>query len=206
MGVHASPGSERAFDEVAGLRAGTIFSGACGECLEDPGDGVRVQLGCGHKPWPGWINVDGDRAGDCADVVADLRALPFETGTVDTAVAIHVLEHFYEWEAVDVLKEWRRVLKPGGQLIVELPCMDKVFGYLARCAAKRQPIYAQMSWWALWGDPRYKSVEMTHKWGYSQEMLATVLTQAGFAPVSIGNPRYHLKQRDMRALAINPTT
>ena len=121
-------------------------------------------------------------------------------------MAIHVLEHFYEWEALDVLKEWRRILKPGGQLIVELPCMDKVFDYLVQCAAKKKPVFAQMSWWALWGDPRYKSVEMTHKWGYSMQMLKTVLEQAGFTSVSITTPRYHLKQRDMRVVAINPST
>lgn len=118
-------------------------------------------------------------------------------------MAIHVLEHFYEWEAVDVLKEWRRILKPGGQLIVELPCMDKVMDYLAKCATMKQPVFAQMSWWALWGDPRYKSVEMTHKWGYSTAMLQKALQQAGFTTVTLTEPRYHVKQRDMRAVALN---
>ena len=84
--------------------------------------------------------------------------------------------------------------------------MDKVMDYLVKCSQMKQPIFANMSWWALWGDPRYKSVEMTHKWGYSMQMLKTVLEQAGFANVSIVHPRYHVKQRDMRAIAINPTT
>lgn len=127
--------------------------------------------------------------------------MPFASGAVDTAVAIHVLEHFYEWEAVDVLKEWRRILKPGGQLIVELPCMDKVLDYLVKCATTKQPVFAQMSWWALYGDPRYKSVEMTHKWGYSKRMLQAVLQQAGFTTIHLTEPRYHVKQRDMRAVA-----
>ena len=202
MGLDTCTGSERAADPITGIRPGTVFTGARGECLEDPGDGVRVQLGCGHKPWNGWINVDCERAARYADVVSDVKTLPFDTDSVDTMAAIHVLEHFYEWEAVDVLKEWRRVLKPGGQLIVELPCMDKVFTYLAKCAKLGKPPLAQMSWWALWGDPRYTSVEMTHKWGYSAEILRHTLLKAGFSIISIVKARYHLPQRDMRAVAV----
>lgn len=128
--------------------------------------------------------------------------LPIESGTVETIVAIHVLEHFYEWEAETVLKEWKRTLIPGGRLIVELPCMDKVFTYLVACAKQRVKPRAQMTWWALWGDPRYQDVPMTHKWGYSKEMLDVALRQAGFTSVSIEEPKYHIKQRDMRAVAI----
>lgn len=158
-------------------------------------------MGCGHKKWAGWVNVDCARAQSHADVVSDLRALPFDSGTVDRAVAIHVLEHFYEWEAVDVLKEWKRILKPGGQLVLELPCMDKVTAYLVKCAQTKQPAFAQMTWWALYGDPRYKSVEMTHKWAYSFELLEKALISAGFTDVAFSKPRYHVPQRDMRATA-----
>lgn len=206
MGVYTSTGSESTVDPITGLRPGQVFTGARGECLEEPCDGVRVQLGCGHKPWAGWVNVDGERARECADLITDLRTLPIESGTVQQAVAIHVLEHFYQWEAVTVLKEWKRILAPGGQLIVEVPCLDKVLTYFMRAAkAKRRPS-VQMTWWALYGDPRYESVEMTHKWAYSKDLLKNVLEEAGFRPVSIVEPRYHLVQRDMRAIAINPTT
>jgi predicted SAM-dependent methyltransferase len=128
------------------------------------------------------------------------------SGTVDQLVAIHVIEHFYEWEAVDVLTEWRRVLKPQGTLILELPCMDKVLTYLARCVTEQAKPRAQMTWWALYGDPRYKSVEMTHKWGYSKEMIKEKVVAAGFDQVAVVKPRYHIPQRDMRVVAINPST
>lgn len=129
--------------------------------------------------------------------------MPFADDYADVAVAIHVLEHFYEWEAVDVLREWKRILKPGGKLIIELPCMDKVISYLVNCAKQNKPVFAQMSWFAFYGDPRYKNVEMTHKWGYSKQMLQSALEQAGFGAIMFEEPRYHLAQRDMRAIAIN---
>lgn len=116
--------------------------------------------------------------------------------------AIHVLEHFFEWEAVDILKEWTRILKPGGTLILELPCLDKIFEYITKCVTKHQGRYqAQMVQWAFWGDPRYQSEPMTHKWGYTMENLREKAAKAGLTKIAIGNPRYHVKVRDMRLVA-----
>jgi predicted SAM-dependent methyltransferase len=162
---------------------------------------VRVQLGCGHKPWPGWINIDGERSARYADLVADLRSLPLATGGADVAVAIHVLEHFYEWEAHEVLREWKRILKPGGRLVLELPSMDKVMDYMRQCLAQNQAFAMPMTWWAMWGDPKYKDPAMCHKWGYTERLLRHVLEQAGFVNIRAEAPRYHVKQRDMRMIA-----
>lgn len=188
-------------DAITGIRAGEVFAGARGQCMEDPCDGVKVQLGCGHKPWDGWTNIDGERAAKSADVVSDLRSLPLETGSVDVAVAVHVFEHFYEWEGRAVLVEWQRILKPGGTLILELPSMLKVMYYLKACLEQQQPFWMQMSWWAMWGDPRYQDPAMCHKWGYTEVMIQKLLEEVGFINVRVEAPRYHVKQRDMRVVA-----
>lgn len=116
-------------------------------------------------------------------------------------VAVHVIEHFYQWEVQDVLTEWKRLLKPGGTLILELPSMDKVARYLKACIERDEPFWAQMSWWALWGDPRYKDPSMCHKWGYTEPIMRQTLTDAGFSAIAFAEPRYHVKQRDMRVTA-----
>lgn len=202
MGGATPAGSERASDASTDLRPGAIFPGACGQCLEDDHPGVCIQLGCGHKPWNGWINVDGERASDRADVVSDLRRLPFADGYADVMVAIHVLEHFYEWEAADVLREWQRVLKPGGLLVLELPSMDKIIVYLIDCLQKQGgKINMQMSWWGMYGDPRYQDPVMVHRWGYTKQMLRSLLETVGFVSVQAEAPRYHVKMRDMRMTA-----
>lgn len=201
MGDTAPLYVQGAVDAITGIRAGSVFAGARGQCLEDAGDGVNVHLGCGHKPWPGWLNIDGERAAGHADLVADLRALPLESGSVDRAVAVHVFEHFYEWEGRAVLTEWQRILKPGGTLILELPSMLKVMHYLKACLEQQQPFWMQMSWWALWGDPKYQDPAMCHKWGYTEVMLQRLLEDVGFTDVRIETPRYHVKQRDMRLVA-----
>jgi hypothetical protein len=40
-------------------------------------------------------------------------------------MAIHLFEHFYRWECERVLAEWRRLLKPRGRLVLELPDLHK---------------------------------------------------------------------------------
>ena len=45
--------------------------------------------------------------------------LPYSDNTFDRLVATHVLEHVYEPHLV--LKEWSRVIKPGGVLSILIP-------------------------------------------------------------------------------------
>ena len=45
--------------------------------------------------------------------------LPFDNGTFDTLVASHVLEDTWEWPPV--LREWIRVVRSGGHLIIQVP-------------------------------------------------------------------------------------
>lgn len=50
----------------------------------------------------------------------DARALSFENGTFDRVIATHVLEHIVNPH--EVLREWTRLIKPGGTLSLVLPC------------------------------------------------------------------------------------
>lgn len=139
-----------------------------------------------------------------ADVVADIRELPFPEHHADAMAAVHVLEHIYRWEVDDMMRDWLRVLKPGGVLILELPCMDKVFRYIADSIDRRALMSATFSWWPLWGDPKYREPAMVHRWGYTYGMLKELLIKAGFVNVKADKPRYHFPQRDMRVTAVKP--
>ena len=69
---------------------------------------MKLNLGCGDKILPGYINVDvmESRRGLKPDVICDLHQLtPFENDSADEILSVHVIEHFWRWEVLDVLKE-----------------------------------------------------------------------------------------------------
>lgn len=116
--------------------------------------------------------------------------------------AIHVVEHFYEWEVIPLLTEWKRILKPNGKMILELPCMDKVFGYVVNCTKRKQDMLPFMTLLAMYGDPQFKNPLMTHKWGWFQEPLKNLLEKIGMREITVCTPRYHFAFRDMRIESI----
>ncbi len=53
--------------------------------------------------------------------LGDARQLPYPDGRFDTVFASNILEHFPASETVTVLREWWRVLRPGGTLELVVP-------------------------------------------------------------------------------------
>jgi predicted SAM-dependent methyltransferase len=176
---------------------------------------IRLDLGAGHKKEEGWLRVDLDvdrkkvsyKDGSVAeqarpltpDIVADIRALPLPDDMADKARAIHVIEHFYPWEAVPLLKEWVRVLKPGGELAIECPCLEKI---MALFNVPEIPPY--MTFWGLYGDPRLEDPLMMHKWCYTRIQMTKAFAQAGLVDIRHEPPRFHQPARDMRVVGVKP--
>lgn len=155
---------------------------------------MKLHLGCGRKKWDGFLNVDlKDSDHDC-----DIRQLPFEDESSEEIHAIHVCEHFLITEIVPVLEEWRRVLKQGGLLCIELPCWDKVKRHIANGGPEN------MTRWALYGEPRTHKdgIPALHKWCYSVAEMAELLRIAGFSMVASETPLFHQPSRDMRLIAV----
>lgn len=154
-------------------------------------DSICLDLGAGNKRRPGYITVD---VSGNPDVHSDLRTLPFPDGYADVVEAIHVIEHFYLWEVQPLLLEWRRVLKPGGLLVLECPNLE-----LACLNFFKYPDQPALSMWAFFGDPGHRDPLMCHKWGYTPGTLSLELIRAGFRNVKALPAKFHRKElRDMR--------
>ena len=79
---------------------------------------MRLNLGSGNEPLPGYVNVD-RRKVPGVDVVADVTALPFADGSADEVLASSLLEHFED--PYEVLAEIHRVLAPSGRFVMRVP-------------------------------------------------------------------------------------
>ena len=143
----------------------------------------RLNWGCGGHTLPGWINSD-QKDGDGIDLSCDIaQGLPLETGSIDYAVSIHALPEVPYDAIVPVLRELRRVIKPGGILRLCLP--DLIKGIRAYERGDRE--------YFLVPDEDAKSlgaklITQLIWYGYSRtlftsEFIEEMLLKAGFARV-----------------------
>ena len=161
---------------------------------------MKLNLGCGPRHLAGFVNVDmgGNWSGKKPDVEADLsKPLPFEDESADEIHAYHLFEHFYRYEADEILMDWTRVLKVGGLLVIELPCLDKIISIINHCVAKGLPLPERLTVWGLYGDPNYENPAMCHRWCYSESELTTMMRLHGME-VESTTPQTHQPVRDMR--------
>jgi len=171
---------------------------------------IRLNLGCGDMPLPGYVNVDvaAERRGRQPDVCCDIRDLSaFGNDHADEVMAIHVIEHFYRWEVVDLLKEWVRVLKPGGQLVLECPnLISACEALLANPDIASGPgVEGNRTMWCFYGDPSWKDPLMCHRWLYTPQSLAQVMHEAGLRELSQQVPLFKARHpRDMRIVGVKP--
>lgn len=79
---------------------------------------LHIGVGDSKEKEEGHLNID-IRDLPNIDVVADAKNLPFKDGEHEAIVTRNLVEHFGRHEIDDLFKEWARVLKKGGTLVVE---------------------------------------------------------------------------------------
>ena len=188
----------------------------------------RLHLGCGLNVVEGWLNVDGSwnarlakyprlrRALATAHVIppesakvewrGDLRILdvrdplPFATGSYEAIYASHLLEHLYLDDALRLLHECFRVLRPGGVLRLVVPDL----GAIVREYNGQQPFHNSAEYQSMPAADRmnrrllfrgaspprgnvfmrvYAALKdfQTHKWMYDADSLVAHVRGVGFA-------------------------
>ncbi len=85
-----------------------------------------LNLGCGRRRHPDWINADLVPDGDDVVAVDVRRPLPFAAGVFQAVYASHVLEHLTPGEASALVREVRRVLAPGGVVRIVVPDLEGI--------------------------------------------------------------------------------
>ncbi|MDP8566378.1 tetratricopeptide repeat protein [Methylophilus aquaticus] len=171
----------------------------------------KLNLGCGDKHLAGYINVDLviNEGAKKPDVICDIKALTvFESNSVDEILSVHVVEHFWRWEVLDVLKEWVRVLKPGSTMILECPNLIaacELFLKNPELATTHGTPEHERTMWVFYGDPGWRDPYMVHRWGYTPKSLAELMRQAGLVNIRQEPAQFKKREpRDMRLVGEKP--
>jgi predicted SAM-dependent methyltransferase len=170
-------------------------------------ENIKLNVGCGGKLLDGFINIDLDNnwADTKPDVIADVtKPLPFDHNYADEIHAYHLIEHLNRWETPNILNDWVRVLKPGGLLVLECPCLDKIVSIYAHALIEGKTPDPRLTIMGLFGDPGYKNEAMSHRWCYSVAELAAGLEKLGLEDIQEQPPQTHQPRRDMRIVSRKP--
>jgi ubiquinone/menaquinone biosynthesis C-methylase UbiE len=167
---------------------------------------VVLHVGCGpadpdkvHKQFrgPDWreVRLDIDR-GVAPDILGSIVSMPdVPADAVDAVWSSHNLEHVYAHEVPKALREFFRVLRPAGVVLITVPDLQHV----ARSIAKGQleeTLYVSPAGPIAPLDMVYghrPSIEqgnkfMAHHTGFTARTLAHKLEQAGFVAVFVKAP------------------
>lgn len=133
---------------------------------------IKLHLGCGKRYIPGFIHVDIRKLPHVDYVTSADKLDMFADNSVDLIYNCHVLEHFRRYQIEDVLREWYRVLKPGGILRLAVPDFEK----LVEVYQKTKDLKLIMG--PLFGRQDYP--ENTHYIVFDYAYLTELLTRVGF--------------------------
>jgi len=134
---------------------------------------LKLNLGCGGDKRKGWVNIDVNSK-FAPDRVLDVRKLDYQNNSVDEILALDILEHFSYNETLPILKEWIRVLKPGGIIAIRVPSLKRIFErYLGHKINGEQA--AKMLYGSQENEYNY------HKAGFDKDYLVKLLKETGIA-------------------------
>ncbi|WP_164921023.1 class I SAM-dependent methyltransferase [Thermosynechococcus vestitus] len=145
---------------------------------------MKLHLGCGKRFIPGFVHIHtiGYPHVDHVATIDNLSFIP--DGSVDLIYNCHVLEHFKRREVPRVLKEWHRLLRPGGVLRISVP------GFAQICEVYRRFGKLDLVIGPLFGRQDY--LYNIHYNVFDFDSLLRYLIEAGFVNIR----RYDWRQTE----------
>lgn len=156
------------------------------------GQGKKLNLGCGNKPVRGYVNVD-VFSGENVDEIFNFDNIPYKANTISAIYSEHSLEHVSLEQTKAVLMEWKRVLKPGGELILKIPDLELCCKRYLEAPKKNNNYFNTKKWfkYTIYGIQKSQAGEpdeaQNHLAGYSKSEIKELLEEYGFIIQKIEN-------------------
>lgn len=177
-----------------------------------------VDVGCGEGTWTAMAEASARRAGIDITIIGldwSVAALdqarrhglevvrgtvehpgfPLGTASVDVVIISEVIEHLVDTDTV--LREARRVLVPGGSLLLSTPNLAAWYNR-ALLMVGVQPMFTEVSLQGIYGRPGHEVVG--HLRVFTRRALEALLVAHGFVDVTITGAPYHDVPRPLRPL------
>ena len=168
------------------------------------GDGSALAVAARHNPGHRFAGIDwsGDalRRAHALDLTV-LRAavtapgLPVADGAADVVIMSELIEHLVDPDGA--IAEVRRVLRPGGSLLLSTPNLAAWYNR-GLLAAGIQPVFSEVSLRGVFGRPG--RVVAGHLRLFTRRALTEFLTASGFRCVTVTGARYHDVPRPLAPL------
>jgi predicted SAM-dependent methyltransferase len=146
---------------------------------------IKLHIGCANTKIAGYINID-IRSTSATDIVTPAWNLHmYDDGVVSSIYCRHVFEHLDPNEAVMTLKEWHRVLVPGGAVNLIVP--DLLFHcrqLLERAHIPKELNHAMAGFYGWRDERKGGNAHDAHKWGYTEQTLTSLVAEFGFSHIS----------------------
>lgn len=167
------------------------------------GRDIKLHLGCGPNLFEGWINVEGEYLKNMDGIVLHdiTQPMPIPDNCVSEILTVHVIEHIMPSDVDALLKEWLRVLKPGGFVATEWPDLLKACQFIvddpSRIYTDNQKTMKRAVGAIFGRIDKYQDVTMLHKWGYSADSMIKLKKRCGFSKVESQSPQYPKTKKPM---------
>lgn len=105
----------------------------------------KLQIGAGDNHLEGWLNADLEPSSDQVICLDATQPFPFPDNVFDYIFSEHMIEHITYKDALFMLKECFRVLRPGGKIRIATPDVEQLMGLLSSDLTEEQRRYLELS-------------------------------------------------------------
>ena len=157
----------------------------------------KLMLGAGTTVLTGWLSTDITPGSDCVIYLDATKSLPFAGDSFDYIFSEHMIEHLSWPCGLVMLRECRRILKPGGTIRVATPDLRTLLDLYRENSGGIGEQYIKWITDTFLADVgSYKASFVVNNafrnWGhqflYDDELLTTALREAGFTGIRRSTP------------------